>query len=256
MELKIRSKKLKGKYIYADIVEHKDATTLVVFLSGFSGSKELPLFKNASDEFAKNGFSTLRINFCGDEDDKHQNADAPEILEMSFSVYITELKNVLDLVGKKYFTIVLVGHSFGAPISVMFLNKYKKYALKTTLIIWDPTLLPWKKEWMEEDYSLDSLKKLYIEKDSKNPETINETFYQEFINMKNTAKIFGALNQKTCIIGAEKGIIKNTEEYFSKLTKCARKSSKLLFIKGANHLFDGKRVQKELFEKTLGFLKG
>jgi len=48
MEIKIKSKSKKGKYIYGKFTRNKKATILVIFLSGFSGSKELPLFKKAS----------------------------------------------------------------------------------------------------------------------------------------------------------------------------------------------------------------
>lgn len=252
MELKIKSKKFKAKYLYGDLVEHKKATSLVVFLSGFSGSRELPLFEHVSVEFVKNGFSTLRLNFCGDEDDKRKYPNVLELSEMSFSVYITELKNVLDLVGKKYSGIVLVGHSFGAPISIIFLDKYRKYASKTQLVIWDPTLLPWKKEWMEEDYVFDKDKRLYVSKHN-NIEAINKVFYKECICIKSTTEVLRSLKREVCIIAAEKGAHKDAKKYFLKLRN--KKSSILWVIKNANHLFDGKRVQKELFEKTLEFLK-
>jgi len=48
MEIKIKLKNKKGKYIYGKFTRNKKATILVIFLSGFSGSKELPLFKKAS----------------------------------------------------------------------------------------------------------------------------------------------------------------------------------------------------------------
>ena len=47
-----------------DLLENKKTTTLAVFLSGFSGSKELPLFKSASLEFFKNGFCQRPGSSC------------------------------------------------------------------------------------------------------------------------------------------------------------------------------------------------
>jgi len=76
MKIKILSKKLKGKFIYGDSVENKKADTIIVLMSGFSGSKDLPLFKTVSSEFFKKGFSTLRFNFCNDIDDKYKKTDA------------------------------------------------------------------------------------------------------------------------------------------------------------------------------------
>jgi len=70
--------------------------------------------------------------------------------------------------------------------------------------------------------------------------------------MKSTADIIKELNRKVCIIGAEKGAGKDAKKYFSKIKN--KKCSSISFIKGANHMFDGKRIQKELFEKTMNFL--
>lgn len=253
MELKIKSKKVEGKFIYANIMEHKSSTTLVVFLGGLSGNDTRSLSENVSLDFFKLGFSILWFNFCNDDKAENYKANALEIWEMSFLVYAAELKNILDSWSKRYSTIIFVGHSFGAPISIMFLNKYKKYASKTKLVLWDPSLLPWGKEVVEEVFVFDPIKKLYIQKETENPLIINRSFYNELQGTKNTAEILRELNHKTCIIAAEKGAHEDAKKYFSKLRN--KKSSALTIIKGANHLFDGKRVQKELFEKTLEFLK-
>jgi alpha/beta superfamily hydrolase len=251
MKIKIKSKKLKGKFIYGDFLENKKATTLVVFLSGFSGSREFSLFKNASSEFFKNGFSAFRFNFCNDNEDKYQKIDAPKIKDMSFPFYIAELKNIIDILGKKYFRIALVGHSFGAVIAILFLNKHKKYLKKTDLILWDPSLLPWKKEWMEEDFIYDADKKLYRGKIGK--ETINKIFFKECIIVKNSAEILESLNQGACIIAAENSGDADAKKYFLKIR--SKKDSKLFIIKKTGHQFKGKKAQKELFEKTINFLE-
>lgn len=251
MKLKVPSIKFKEKFIYGDFIENKKADTLAVFMSGFSGSKELPLFKTASTKFLKHGFSTLRFNFCNDSDDKHKKVDALNLEELSFSVYVAELKNTLDLVGKKFSRIVLVGHSFGAPIAILFLNKYKKYTNNTELVLWEPTLLPWKREWMEEDFVFDRNKKLFLGKHTN--EILNKVFYKECSHTESTDKVLRLSNCKVCIIAAKDSADKDAGKYFSKIKN--KKNSKLFIIKGANHLFSGKRVQKELFKKTMDFLK-
>jgi len=164
MKVKIKSKKFKGKFISVNINEAKGATSLVVFLSGFSGSKNLPLFEKTTSEFLKNGFSVLRLSFCGDEDETNSTKNVPDISQMSFSVYVEEINNVLDSVGSKYVTITLIGHSFGAPISIMFLSKYEKYSSKTKLILWDSSLLPFNKIMMDKSFVFDPAKKLHFEK--------------------------------------------------------------------------------------------
>lgn len=143
MEIKIKSKKLPGKFIYGDLLENKKTTTLVVLLSGLSGNDARSLTQNASAMFFKNGFSTFRFNFCNDDKVENRKMNALEIEQMSFAVYVAELKNIIDAIGKKYSTIVLVGHSFGAPVSVVFLSKHPKYVTKIKIVLWDPSLLPW-----------------------------------------------------------------------------------------------------------------
>ncbi|MFA5933702.1 MAG: alpha/beta hydrolase [Candidatus Paceibacterota bacterium] len=247
--MKIKSKKIKNKFIYGDLLENKKANTLVIFLSGFSGSRELPLFKDASAIFLKNNFSTLKFNFCGDSDDKKQEFDALNLEEMSFSVYIEELKNIVDFFDSKYSRIVLIGHSFGAVVSILFLHKYKKYKKNTSLVLWDPSLLPWKKEWMLEDFILTADKKNYCEKVSGS--IINKVFYKELITI-NTVNVFSSLNKKTCIIAAKNSADKDAKKYFSKIKN--KKTSELFIIKNTDHFFKGKKAKKELFEKTMNFL--
>lgn len=249
MKLKIPSKKIKGKFIYGDFVENKKANTLIVFMSGLSGSKELPLFMTASTEFFKHGFSTIRVNFCNDGEDKYQKDDALNLEDLSFSVYAIELRNILDLFSKKYSRIVLVGHSFGAPIAISFLNKYKKYTYSTELVLWDPTILPWKKQWMEEDFVFDKDKGLYLGKHTK--EVLNKIFYGECVSV-DTVNILQMLKRNACIIAARNSADKDASKYFSKVHK--KKTSVLRIIEKTDHYFKGARAQKELFKTTLNFL--
>ncbi|MBI5817155.1 MAG: hypothetical protein HZB09_01890 [Candidatus Yonathbacteria bacterium] len=250
MKIKIKSKKLKGKFIYGNSTENKKTATLVVFMSGLSGGMGFPLFKNASVKFLKNGFSAVEFNFCNDSSNKRQKINAPTLEQMSFSVYTAELKNILDSYGKKYSKIVLIGHSFGAIISILFLSKYKKYVKNTELVLWDPSLLPWKKEWMEQDFVFDAKKRLYIGKNGK--EVMNKLFYKECINIKNTANILQSLNKKVCIATAENGAHKDAKKYFLKIHN--KKSSRFIIIKKTGHLFTEKIAQKELFKETIDFL--
>ena len=93
MKIKIKSKTKKGKFIYGNFLKNKDAGMTIILLSGFSGSREFLLFKHASDFFLKNGYNTIRFNFCSDPDDSSQKTDALKLEQMSFSVYMKELKN-------------------------------------------------------------------------------------------------------------------------------------------------------------------
>ncbi len=238
MKIKIELKNKKSKYIYGDMLKNKKAKTLVLFMSGFSGGRNSKLFVNASNVFLKNGFDTLRFNFF--QEKGTNNTLRPE--EISFSVYASELANIINHFEKRYSRIILVGHSFGTIISILFLNKYRKYIKKIGLVFWEPTLLPWKEKFMKEDFIFDIKKKIYYGKNTK--EIMNEIFYQECITT-NISKIFHSLNKNTCVFAAKNSADKDATKF----------SSKPIIIKNTNHFFDGKNAQKELFDKTIKFLR-
>ncbi len=219
----------------------------MIFLSGFSGSSQLPLFAQASREFSKNNFGTLRLNFCSDPDDSATQRNTLKLEDMTFSLYITELKNIINQLPRKYSKIVFIGHSFGAIISILFLNKYKGFLKNSQLILWEPSLLPWKIEWMEQDFLYNSKKALYIDKN--NGDRINKTFYKELVTIDSVI-IFQLLGQKTYIIAAKGSADKDAKKYISKNTQ----GSKAFIIKNTDHCFKGKDAKKELFLKTTKFL--
>lgn len=253
MEIKITTKEKAGKFLYGYLGENKEARTLIVFLSGFSGGKEFSLFKEAQDIFLKNNFSVIRLNFCNDVGDSDGKIDALNMQDMDFSLYVSELKNILDSFGEKYSKIVLIGHSFGAVVSILFLDRCKEYREKTELVLWDPTLLPWKKEWMNEDFILNRDEKLYYGKNGR--EIMNEVFYNECVNTISTADILQSINKKVCIIGAGNGAQKDAAEYFLKVHNDKKEVSRFFVINNAGHLFEDEHARDELFMRTINFLK-
>ncbi len=67
-----------------------------------------------------------------------------------------------------------------------------------------------------------------------------------------SSAILASLNANACIIAAENSADKDAENYYSKISD--KKSSKLFIIKKTSHSFEGKKVQKKLFEETIDFL--
>lgn len=253
--MKIRSKINIVKSVYYNLKENKKSATLVLFLSGLSGEKDSPLFKMAEEEFYKMGFSVLRTNLCNSNEKKTQKTDALSLEVMNLSIYAMELKNLLDYIGGgRYSKFIFVGHSFGAPVFITFLNKYRKYAQGTTLVLWDPSILPFKKKLMDEAFVFERERKVYIEKRRKDVCIFNVRFYKELSETMDTVGILKGLSKKVCVIGAEKGVGKDAKKYIAKLNPRNKKESIFKLIKNANHMFDGKRVQKELFTTTLNFL--
>ncbi len=250
MKFKIKSKKIKNRFIYGDLLENKKAKNLIIFMSGFSGSREYPLFKASSKFFFNKDFSVITFNFCNEGNGSGQK-DVIRPEEMKFPIYKEELKNVIDSFGKRYSRLILVGHSFGAVVSILFLNKYRKYLENAELILWEPSLLPWKKEWMKADFYLDKNKKIYHAKHSE--EVMNRNFYQECIKIENTAKTFRSLRKAACIIAVKNFAEKNAKKYFTKIAN--KNKSKFLIMRGTEHSFKGKKYQTKLFNETLNFLE-
>lgn len=253
--MKIRSKINITKSIYYSLKENKKSTTIVLFLSGLSGEKDTALFKMAEKEFYKMGFSVLRTNLCNSNEKKTQKTDALALEIMNLSIYAMELKNLLDYIGGgRYSKFIFVGHSFGAPILITFLNKYKKYAQRTRLVLWDPSILPFKKKLMDEAFVFERERKVYIEKRKKDVCIFNVRFYKELSEAMDTVEILKGLSKKVCVISAGNGVGKDAKKYIAKLNPLNKRESVFTIIKKANHMFDGKRVQKKLFEETFDFL--
>ncbi|MCR4328928.1 MAG: alpha/beta hydrolase [Candidatus Roizmanbacteria bacterium] len=229
MKIKIQSK---NQPLIAELSEVKNATGLVIFLSGLTGSRDLPLLKTASTYFCKNNLSTLRVNLC----------TMATLKDMTFKIYAERLRDVFVHFDKKYPKIILVGHSFGAIIAIIFLSVYPKYLKKTELIFWDPSLLPWEREWMEEDFSLNKKTGLY--RDIHTKEIINKTFYEACIKT-DSAVLSHSLPIKPFVVAAENSADKDAKKY----------SSKVVVLGSTDHCFSDKKAQKRLFEESIDFLR-
>lgn len=247
MKIKIKSKIKKGKYIHGILLKNRKSKTLVIFMSGFSGGRDSKLFKNASNVFLKKDFDTLQFNFF--QEKGRGNALRPE--ELSFSFYVSELKNIIDYFKKEYLEIILVGHSFGTIISILFLTEYNKYTKNIKLVFWEPTLLPWKEQYMKEDFIFNTKTKIYYGKNTS--EIMNKTFYQECVNTKSTDIMFGLLGKDALIIAAKNSAGADAKKYFLKIKD--KNKSRLFILNNTNHFFDGKKSQKELFSETINYLK-
>ena len=167
-------------------------------------------------------------------------------------MYLTGLKETMDFFRKKYPTTILIGHSFGAVISILFLEKYPKYALNTKLILWDPSILSQIAPWIKGYFRFDSHTKKYYGKGGGKKIAININFYNDLLSAKDSPDIFQSLKHKACIIGAEKGAKENAKEYFKVLRD--KKGFRFHTIRATGHLFGTKKAQKELFDTTREFI--
>lgn len=245
--MKIKIKGTKGEIITGDYLEKDESNTVIVFLSGLTGGRTSRLVSDSSLFFFKNGFSTFSFDFF--------NPTSKSVLQLNFSIYdyLGILKGIINFFNNKYSRIVLVGHSFGAVISILFLNKYRS-CLNMEIILWDPSILSQITNWISGYFKYDTNKRLYYGIGGGKRIIANDIFYSSLLDFKDSTYILELLNPKTCIIGAEKGASENAKQYFSKLHGKNKTSSYFSIIKRAGHLFGSKIAQKELFKKTLYFL--
>jgi len=242
MKIKIESKTKKGRFISGHYLKESQAERIMILMSGFDGGMNSPLIINSTLFFNKLKNNTFRFNFC----DKNKGL---RLSDLTFSNYILELKNIIDYFYKKHEKISLIGHSFGAVLAIMFLNKYKSYSRKIDLILWEPTMLPWKRKWMEEDYIFDSKINLYHNKYQK--EIINKKLYEECVKT-DTRKLISNINLPVCIIVAKNSADMDARKYFLKLKN--KKMSQLVIVDNTDHSFSDKKSQKFLFNSTQNFL--
>lgn len=230
MKIKIKSN---NNLIIGDLTKTKYSKTVVIFLSGISGGKDFLLFKAATNYFYKNHINILRLNLF----------DSSKTKDITLDKYARKMKDVYLALESKYSEIILVGHSFGAIISIVFLSKYKKYRENIKLILWEPTCLPWKKKWMQEDFYFNKNTKLYIDKHTG--EKINDNFYNECIRI-NSVKQFNLLSKNNTLVIASKGSAdKDAQKY----------TNYPIILNNSDHYFSSKQSQKKLFAETLKFIQ-
>lgn len=248
MKFKIRSKTNNKKFIYGNVRHNKKANTLIIIMSGYTGSENFRLNTRTAKYFYKQDFSVLRFNFCNERKNIHR-IDALQLAEVDFNIYKIELKNIIDHFDQHYSQIILIGHSFGAVVSILFLEKFKNYRKKIKLILWDQSLLPWSQQIMEDEFTLDKKNKIYTEKGTGLK--LNVKFYRSLIKT-DTLKIFSQLEIPTCIIAAEHSGDSDAKKYFAKIKN--KNGSEIHIIKNTGHLFEEQKAQTQLFSITKNFI--
>ncbi len=227
-----------------------NAPTLCIFLSGFSGSMNLPLFIEASDFFNEKKIDTLRVHFCHEpyDDTPHENEFSLE--DFSFEKYNCELSSAINTVSDKYNKVIYIGHSFGAIIFMNYLasldsnNKY----LNSTFVMWEPSELPWETELLQTIYEYDNNSQKYIDKEDG--QSINKTFFEELqnINSVSTSKSIQIPTYIICAKGSQDAAGKRYKDAINK------NIVDLHIIKDTDHLFSEEDKKKELFNLTLRYI--
>lgn len=236
------------KRIYYDLKKSDNSETLVVFLSGFSGSRDFPFLQDMSQMFLGGDYSTLRLNFCTDSEDTVVYPDTLDLSEINFSVYRKELDNLLAyLCFKKY---IFIGHSFGVPVCIDFLSYYPSFLEKSQVVFWEPSLLPWSRDTFFEFFTYDIETGLYVSNDKK--EHLSAKFFNEIVT-HDSAKQFSSLTTSVCIISAKGSCDNEAEQYITRAP--INSHAEHIILENTDHCFQGVGIYETLFKKTLNYLK-
>lgn len=208
---------------------------LIIFVHGFSESKDSHQFFNAAKFFPKYGFATFRFNL-------YDNRDGGRVLhECSIKTHSSDVDRVLDYFQNKYDEVYLVGHSLGGP-SILYSSQKVK-----AIVLWDPSIVLNKKS--QSDWRFDENRKLYTLRSDK--ETfVSKQMYDEHINTGE--KMLEEMVVQTKIICAGDGGLKDRWE---KVVNKIPVDHEFVTIENASHCFDEEGKEEELFDETLQYVK-
>lgn len=212
---------------------------MIIFLHGVTSSKDEEVFQWAESFFNGEGYSTFRFNFYGDW------IYETSLQEESLKSHIDDTDMVIDYFFRQWIdNIILIGHSFWWLVSLYIdTNKIN------TIVLWDASIW-W--SWLLEDVVQWDDGQYYIDWWDWYKHYINDHMYYHFTISPDKHKIkLSNLYLPIKIIVAEHGLSKAWEEYFS----VANEPKEFSVILGAEHTFEDKNSQQQLFEETLDWIK-
>ena len=120
VEFENDGEKIKGVLALPDQKTEK----IVIIVHGFTATKDGPgnSFVKLAKKLAENGFAALRFNF------RYTNENFTEFEKMTISSEVSDLKLIIQEMGREFKKIGLVGES----MEVLFLY----YAIPKKLIVW------------------------------------------------------------------------------------------------------------------------
>ncbi|MCK9597175.1 alpha/beta hydrolase [Candidatus Pacearchaeota archaeon] len=240
MEKKLKIKTSDSKLINGTFVATKQKTnTLVVFVHGFTGNRNVRLIYNGAKFFTKKGFDTFRFDLYG------KNKGSRRFRDTKISLHGEDITIVLKYFRKKYKNIYVVGHSYGGT-SLLFTDQ----SIIDGFVFWDASYVESTENntaGMRYSKELDA----YIL--GGGVETvIGKEFVEELKNFSDCGELIKKINKPVLFVTAgKKGNSKAGKKYFIK----ANNPKKLINIKTANHNFDNWNDEETLFRETYGWLR-
>lgn len=210
----------------------------IVLIPGLFGDVNEPLLRNAKKFFKRKGYTVSEL----DPYDKNKSAT------VSIADFLENMhKCFVDLVSQGC-AVTPIGHSFGALLLLLYLQKEKKPVHFEQVILWDPALIPVPESSIHAIF--ETHKGQYYLKDESGNIRIAKVFYDE-ITSGSVGTMKMLQKHQASIYFAEQGAYVHTYATYKKLVP---KNVVFFVIKDADHIFSSKAVQNELFSQTLASL--
>lgn len=220
----------------------KKSNTLLILVHGLTGDLTDHIFFNAARFFPKKGIDTYRFNLYDGR------KGGRSLVSSSVRTHADDLNQVLKKFRKEYRHIAVAGHSLGGP-SVITADT----SLMDSIILWDPTPMPSKKdvsEGMKSPVLFNKSLDAYVS-EWNFTFLMGKEMMDEYDTLKPVQRI-KKVHVPVKIISAEKlGNIKGSKEYF----KEANSPKAYVTVKGATHCFDEFGTEEQLFSETLDWVK-
>ena len=208
---------------------------LIIFVHWLFSDQNDNLYINASNYFYSNNFDTFRFDLYS------ERKKSRKLIETNITLNIKDLETVIKFFKDNYEEIYLIGHSlWWQAIINCDLPKISK------VILWDPSAWLTKEE-EKTDISYNKEKWVYIV-DRGIQFAISKKFKEEWSKAIDISKYINKIPNNTSFIFAwNSSIYKNWKNYIV--------NYKQTIIKWADHPFTEKSIEKQLFDKTLEYLK-
>lgn len=229
-----------GKYAYGKVWGGFE-DQVVIFVHGLTGNIDELLTRNAAKFFSENGLSFLAFNLY----DYHD--DARSINETTIKTHADDIGSLIEYCkSKDVKSIHIIGHSL-AVYSIFMLRS----ELIKSVALWDPSYLvssslsPEKLQKVEE---IDS----YIL--SWGVDYVLSAKYIEAVVNLDLPKTIQSYSLPTLILNAGEGVLLDGGKYYESKLKDHVRVERYI-IEGADHNFLNDSSRKDLFKKTLIWLK-
>jgi dienelactone hydrolase len=223
-----------GKTILVEVNSRRGSNAGVLAIHGYGGNINEHILYNVAQQFPAEGFDIWRIAlYPGDKNTR-------TMIDASGHEHISDIARVLKAMHKKYIKVFLIGHSYGGTLAIRSANEKIK-----AVVLWDPA----HNSKTEDDDE--------IQPDS-NPKfwrvnwgiilLVTRKYEKEFVELTHYDDLLPTYKKPTLVLLASA---------YNKDYKTMREHKAFRFsvIKNSDHCFNNEGNEKELFSKTLKFIK-